>query len=356
MERIGQGAGDPLRNSELVASGIGDAGRYGGVVLLSLVLAAALGCSDGGTPPDTQATLDSSLDVGDSVGDKGADAGAETLDATVADATDVAELGTPDDLPGADSPGADMPLEVADLGEWDFVCEQCTDLHDSDSNWEIVGDVGTDTDTLDAYEPPEGFGALGGQCGVITYDLLAAPAPFLVVNRIDFGNDPYDDADLDLLSAGGQTIMTTENAGGSSEHSEAFSFEVLHRCEGAELLKTEMEITYSDSQGKRTDILVSMHSLKVGVSVTRAMAWPLDAPYPTSQAASLLQKKLDGISAANINVAGDDIWQKHILHVLAYGDAHAESIVEAWEQMDQATVGQTVLVVTITDGDDAFIY
>jgi len=204
--------------------------------------------------------------------------------------------------------------------------------------------------------PAEPFAMVSGECGGIDSVELESPSPFLFVNHIDFADDPYDETDFGLLTPGGQEVILDGNAGGSSILSEAFSFEVLHQCEGAVLLKTEMEIVYTDPQGKITDLLVSIDGLKVGVSVTRAVSWPKDAPYPVTQAKDLLDKKLAGIQASTANVTPEDAWTKQILHVLAWSASHAEVLEEVWDGLDPALRGDTLLLVTVTDGDDAFLY
>ena len=70
-----------------------------------------------------------------------------------------------------------------------------------------------------------------------------------------------------------------------------FFYEVLHRCEGADLLKTEMEVTYTDPSGKLTDLLVDIDGAKIGVSVTRAVGWPRDDPYTVESAQNILEQK-----------------------------------------------------------------
>ncbi|MBM4354894.1 MAG: hypothetical protein FJ109_14075 [Deltaproteobacteria bacterium] len=208
----------------------------------------------------------------------------------------------------------------------------------------------------EAPPPAEPFATVSGECGEIDLTELYSPSPFLFVNHLDFADDPYDEADFGLLCPGGQEVILDGNAGGSSILSEAFSFEVLYWCEGAQLLKTEMEIDYKDEAGKITDLLVLIDGLKVGVSVSRAVSWPKDAPYLATQAGDLLKKKLSGIQASTANVKPEDAWTKQILHVLAWSEGHATVLEEVWEGLDPSVKGDTILLVTITDGDDAFLY
>jgi len=201
--------------------------------------------------------------------------------------------------------------------------------------------------------PLAGFGAISGDCDQLDTELTEA-APSFFVNHIDFGADPYDAADLELLTEGGQIVMTTPNAGGSSVPSEAFAFELLARCEGATLLKTETEVSY-DVEGKITDLLVQIDGLKVGVSVTRAVGYPKDAPYTEAQADAILDKKLGDILVSSANVSDEDRWVKQILHVIAYDSPHVASLQAAWQALPEATRADTIVIVTVSDGDDAFL-
>ncbi len=203
--------------------------------------------------------------------------------------------------------------------------------------------------------PLPGFGAISGECGVLDTELTDA-APSYVENHLDFGADPYDSADLSKLTDGGQIIMTTPNAGGSSIPSEAFSFEVMARCELATFLKGEMQVTYTNPSGKRTDELVEIDGLKIGVSVTRAMKWPITTVMTQAEAKSLIEGKLSDILLSSANVDASDRWHKQILHVFAVSQDNANAVHAAWQTVAASTRADTILLVTVTDGDDAFIY
>ncbi len=222
-------------------------------------------------------------------------------------------------------------------------------------------DVGTDADEEDAggpdVRPAPGFGAISGECDVLD-DELTSDGPSFVRNAIDFGQDPYDEADNPLLTEGGQEIIDDGNAGGSSVLSEVISYELLARCEGATLLKTETEIVYA-TQGKITDLLVELDGLKIGVSVTRAYRGP-NNPYSLEAAQDLLSDKLADILESSTNVAPEDAWSKQILHVVAYAPDYADFVEQAWQNMDDPNLADvradTVVVVTVTDGEDGFAY
>lgn len=207
----------------------------------------------------------------------------------------------------------------------------------------------------DAAVPAPGFGVIGGPCGVLD-DALTSTAGALYVNRIDFGADPYDAADYGRLSEGGREIIDDGNAGGSSLYSEVFSFELLHRCEGARLLKTETEIVYTPPQGRITDLLVEIDGLPIGVSVTRAVAFPFDQPYPPARALALLEDKLSGIVESTGHVDPTNAWRKQILYVIAYAEGHVAVLEAALQQVDAAVRADTIVMITVTDGDDDFLY
>ncbi len=217
-------------------------------------------------------------------------------------------------------------------------------------------DVGAeDSGAGDLGAPAGRLGTISGDCGVLD-DELVSMQPDYFASAIDFAMDPYDDADLERLSAGGQEIVADGNAGGSSLLSEVFAFEVLQRCEGAVLLKTETEVLYTDPSGKLTDLLVEIDGVKIGVSVTRAVGFPREDPYTEQQATDLLTDKLLDVQASSTNVAEADRWEKQILHVLAYAPEHGESLRTAYAALGSDVKSDTVVWVTVTDGDDMFLY
>lgn len=253
----------------------------------------------------------------------------------------VVDIGSGDLDSGVDDMAADLGPEATDLGQ------------DTDFGWQDVGDdaaidVGPDL-------PSGPLGMLSGECGDIDMMELDSPQPFAFTNTIDFGTDPYDEIDFMRLTMGGQEIINDGNAGGSSLYSEVFAYEVLARCEMATLLKTETEISY-DMQGKITDLLVEIDSRKVGVSVTRAVAFPRDSEYPVSQAQSLLEGKLSDILESSANVAAEDAWQKQVLHVIADETRHRDALVMALGQIDIMTRADTIVVISISEGADDFLY
>lgn len=269
-------------------------------------------------------------------------------------AADVEEDSTEADTGTGEDTAAASDTSLADgSGSGDTTVEDTT-VEDTAVEPDTADDTAADGSGA-ATLPLTGFGTITGSCGVIDAQLLS-PDPSIIVNAIDFGSDPWDNpADLGLLTSGGQEMVADGNAGGSSLESEIFSLEVLIRCEGATLVKTETEVVY-DVSGSITDILVEIDGMKVGVSVTRAVGFPRDAAYTEATASALLTRKLEGIQESTANVSAGDRWVKQILHVIAYADQHVVAMEAAFEALEPSVKADTILWVTRSDGDDEFIY
>ncbi len=240
---------------------------------------------------------------------------------------------------------SDKPAELDGAGARDAAAI------DSRAKDPALADAATDASML----PLNGFGSITGSCGDLTGAELDSPEPSIVRNAIDFAAMPYTDDDLARLTEGGQEIYTDGNAGGSSIYSEMFAYEVLARCELADLLKTENEIIY-DTPGKLSDFLTELEGRKIGVSVTRAFAFPPEEPYTVAQARALLDDKLADILESTANVSPEDAWVKQILHIMAYEPMHADSVATAFARVDAAIKSNTVVMVTVTLGMDGFMY
>lgn len=206
----------------------------------------------------------------------------------------------------------------------------------------------------DAGVPLAGFGTISGQCGVLDDTEWTSKSPFLFRNSLDFGSATFDTS---KLSSGGYTIWVDGNRGGSSLASEVFAYEMLYRCELAKLLKSETKIDYLSATGKKTDVLVEIDSRKIGVSVTRAYHYPPSNPYTEAEARALLEKKLADLPLSQANAVPQDAWVRSILHVFAYDSQYANVVESAWKtQVSTALKADAVVVMTVTDGNDAFIY
>ena len=203
--------------------------------------------------------------------------------------------------------------------------------------------------------PLAGFGDLSGMCGVLGATQLTEATSETFRDTLTFQRAYVDPDDRPLLTAGGQHLAMTPNAGGSSGLSEIFAYEELARCELATFLKSETEIIY-DTPGKITDLEVMLGGHKIGVSVTRAVAYPFGSTYSMSAATTLATKKLMDIQTSTANVSAADKWDKQILAVLAWDDAAADTFAAAVQAIDPGVRANTLVVITTTSGDDTFIY
>jgi len=301
------------------------------LLCLGLVLGLAA-CGDDGARDDT---ANSDTAVSDS-GTTGA------VDSGPPDAAD--DSGPPD---VADDSG---PPDAADTTPDPDAPEDTVTDAEPETGGDDVADAAPDT-----LVPLPGFGTITGECGVLDAE-LTSPEPSFFITHFDFGTDPYDDADLELLSEGAQEIWADGNAGGSSIKSEMFAFELLARCEGATLVKTENEVTYTDAQSKKTDMILIIDDLVVAANPTRAIGFPFDAPYTDAQAKTVLEKKLNDINNSTLHVSQADRWVKQILIVFAWAEGHVANIEAAYATIDAALKADTIVIVSVTDGEDRFIY
>lgn len=199
------------------------------------------------------------------------------------------------------------------------------------------------------------FGELSGMCGVLMEMDMTSATPMIVRDTFTFARQYVDPTDRPLLTEGGRHLAETPNAGGSSVLSEVFAYEQLARCELATLLKTETEIVY-DQTGKITDLEVMVDGHKIGVSVTRAVAYPFGSTYTLSAATTLITRKLEDIQLSTANVSDQDQWDKQILAILAWDGTAADTMAQAWAALDPTVKADTIVVITTTDGEDLFIY
>lgn len=151
------------------------------------------------------------------------------------------------------------------------------------------------------------------------------------------------------LSAQGQKIKETPNAGGTSIISEILAYETLARHFQLYLSKTEMEIRYFPYGSKINDFSVihPFSGLSLGVSVTRAFQFHGDKLFSISDAFKLLEKKLIGIQYATTNVHKLDRWNQSILFVWCRSSSVAKKIRAAYRQLSQNIKGNTIVLIAI---------
>lgn len=216
-----------------------------------------------------------------------------------------------------------------------------------------TGDTGDSGDTGDTgFEPLDGHGELSGDCNVLDDGEWDSSAPFVFRNALDL-LEGFEDEDL---LPGSQSILEEGNLNSSSIYSEIFAFEVMARCEGAALLKTEGRVDYADPDGKKTDLLLDIDGRQVGLSVARGFTYPMGTEMSAESADALLEKKVGDLPLSQANGQGADTWERSVLHIIAVDGQHGDAIEAAWGRLDAGIKQDFGLMITVTDGQDADLY
>ena len=159
-----------------------------------------------------------------------------------------------------------------------------------------------------------------------------------------------------LLSSDAQTVFNDCSTGGSVCDSRSLAMEVLNRLAHATLSSTESQIGYIDAAGKKTDMIVNIENLKVGIDVARAYHYPPENQYTQVEATTLLTRSLSDIKTESQNLTSGYGCVKYILLVFAYNSDYATQISTSWESIDPSIKSNTIVLVVTTNGDDSFIY
>lgn len=124
-------------------------------------------------------------------------------------------------------------------------------------------------------------------------------------------------------------VLHIQNAGGSSEISEALSMHTMklkfHACN----FIPEMAIEYSYGS-KICDYITTIGNNTIGVSVTRAISYPFNEPFSLIHSTTLLYKKLMGIVIAQKNIVGKYYFDTSIIHVWCKNLEDMETIRESY--------------------------
>ncbi|XP_078657425.1 AAC-rich mRNA clone AAC4 protein-like isoform X2 [Branchiostoma floridae x Branchiostoma belcheri] len=128
---------------------------------------------------------------------------------------------------------------------------------------------------------------------------------------------------------------------------QVLSCELLYRLFGAQLLKTEMEVTYFPQGGALTDYTCQLFGVQVGVSVTRAMKFR--GEFDREDAEKLLMKKLTGVINATQNTM--ESWDKQILHVWTPSKHVARVVTATYHTLLADVKANTVVLVTVAQGN-----
>ncbi|KAJ5071756.1 hypothetical protein M0811_09916 [Anaeramoeba ignava] len=154
------------------------------------------------------------------------------------------------------------------------------------------------------------------------------------------------------LSDGALRMKNTPNAGGTSVISEYMSFEVLKLAFDAKLLSTETEIRYYP-EGKITDYVASINKVNIGVSVTRAMKFPIDRDFDENDAKRLLEKKLYGVICSTRN-AQFPKFKRQILHIWSVNKKATDVLLSVYNNnISNDLKSNTIVIITTADGKKA---
>ncbi len=236
-----------------------------------------------------------------------------------------------------------MPLATRDEGSTPDIDEPA-DLESGPLDL-VAPDVGEDLrPVLPSGDTEVTFGVVSGPCAILADDVLD-PSPSFHVQTYTF-DAAFDPAALVPLA---QKRLSSQGAGGSSKCSEAMSMQTLADCAGFVPLKAELDILF-DVEGQTTDWLAQAGEVRVGVSVSRAYQGPTDDEYTVEDATTLLKKKLGGIAESTANVSDEDAWAKQYLHIWTLQPTWVPTLKEAWDALDPALRGDTVVVVTVEVG------
>ena len=296
-------------------------------ILVALLVAHAglLACSSDSISPSPE------LDAG-----SGAGSGGQSSDGAPQD--------TAQGLPDTDAE-ASLPLDAPKDTSADAAAEPQEGAAEA-----TAPDVGADGSSCVARA---GLGQLSCTCNELDAPLHDAVSAYAFEDQIDFGSSGWDAA---KLTAGGQQMVAEGNLNDGSLKSEIMAYEVLSRCDGAQLLKTEGKIVYADPAGKKTDLIVQVDGHKVGVSVARAYHYPPSNPYTQPEAQTLLSGKLSDMVLRAANATPQDAWERSILAIIAWDPQYADVVTSVWNQLSSAERANVILVVTVTGGNDAALY
>mmetsp|Transcript_15800 Transcript_15800/g.40880 ORF Transcript_15800/g.40880 Transcript_15800/m.40880 type:complete len:312 (-) Transcript_15800:286-1221(-) len=160
--------------------------------------------------------------------------------------------------------------------------------------------------------------------------------------------------DVTTMCHDAQRVYFTENAGGSSALSEAFSMELLNSMLGAKLEKTELELKYftgTACSSKITDFSIVVDGQAFGVSVTRACrGWPyVEGTIVLEDAVRLLSKKLHGVIDSTRHVSNSS-FTKQLLHIFVPDPTVLALLQRAYDLVGAHLRANTVVVLTLCSG------
>lgn len=188
----------------------------------------------------------------------------------------------------------------------------------------------------------------------ILQDPSQVNTPFIIQNTLKTLSTKVMDWDMCNHS---KKIYLEPNAGGKSLHSEAISVRVLSELFDVTNIATEMEVEYRWFNYKRCDYICTMYDQRVGVSVTRAMAYPHPTLFTYGDAKRLIDRKIYGLLVAREGVLETYDFKKCILHVWCETERISDLVRYYYSTLSDETKDNITLILTVTEHKDAsFIY
>ena len=196
--------------------------------------------------------------------------------------------------------------------------------------------------SIDSYETPE---------------IRLPSGSWKSLNNLDFGEDALRSIEI-------------ENAGGRSALSEMLSIEYFSKKHGATDFLFEMEVEYWISY-KMVDFVCSIPSAssasslptsdehpnekeRVGVSVTRAMAYPSPDLFTLEMAKTLLNKKMSGLVIARNAVIKKHRFFTSYLHVWCQTRKIADLVAEAYFLLPESEKSSMRVVLTVYENPEIY--
>ena len=133
--------------------------------------------------------------------------------------------------------------------------------------------------------------------------------------------------------------------------------ELMHRRFGATDVVTEMAIQYWCHNWKKIDYIATIHGIRTGVSVTRAMGYPDASTFTAEDATRLCHKKLFGLVVARAGISRAFSYERSILHCFCQDDRVAGLVKIAFEDLilqdeqqhdaESTLTGSIVIILTV---------
>ena len=183
-------------------------------------------------------------------------------------------------------------------------------------------------------------GSIRRTFGEITVTTSAQEIPFIdtwintndILYLMTFDECIFPKFDTISLPYDIKRVLTIKNAGGSSEISEALSMRIMNLKYDAFDFIPEMEVEYSCGT-KICDYIMKIKNKTIGVSVTRAISYPLNGPFTPVQASTLLYKKLIGLLMAKKTVIDQYHFDTSVIHIWCKNWDDAEVIKNEYENI-----------------------